>query len=995
MTDLDMAERDLDSQINTALARLNAFSKKANKRDLGSANLILAQLYLQKGMDSGDRTAYESAIEHVRQGFEHSASNSVLRATLRAVRGTALCKLYEIDGDLSLLNQGLADLRRSYTTLQHHKSVKAYHAVSEDLAVSLVRAGEQTGDIALLREGFALAEILLAERRPKRNPDELYRLINAHAVAQVRIGSYGADTALVEAAIQTLRTYLTSNNLSTEAKQQTWQNLCAALIENARQTRSERVYRELLSVLFNLSHPIQDSSSAYFAQYYAQVSTELLGLTGDIAVADQAINTLEELLKWDQLNPFRRLEALHSLAQSHFQVGKLTDAERHFTASIQAIEKALVLVNSETMPTDSRGHRLIAALGAYKFALGLTIRKPELIQEAADHYVSALDLVSPVKAPSLFVDVAKGLFHLYYQQKRWDSALEVFESTEDAWSKIIADPHLSWSVHLQGARQLAGEYTRAAWIQVQKGDLTKAALTLDRGRARQLNAALNVDRQNESRLPPLEKERLNSAARAVETARLSASEDVSRRAWSEYLTLRRQLGLDAEEQQLSIEAMRARIPESGAIVQLLIAREGAAAFILSRKGNPVVKIVSLRHDTMALLNNLFHPGSGAEDNTWMPTYRRYVGNTERTTDRPTRSSPRYHDWSAMIIRALRVLGELIFDPVHDALVKNGLAPAAEVIICPPGELACLPLSMARLSDGSEFGQHWSVSVAPRLAILPSKDHSASPNTVLVISPSAAAANWWDNLPFAKREARLVKDRFAREARIYLPPGRVKLDKVLRGLEKASVIHAACHGKYDWSEPEKSWLRLAGDQRLTVRMLSSSVGFMRNARLVFLSACESGIAGASQVPDEFTGLPISFLQAGVRAVIGSLWHVFDDAAMLICDRFYHYYLDAQGHEIRPPARALSLAQAWLRQVTVRELHELGYFRTKELEQLFVERTASGASRLRGLEVSPSETAPRSLAKAKTSSQTKYLLEETQNLRPYAAAADWAAFITYGR
>jgi CHAT domain-containing protein len=56
-------------------------------------------------------------------------------------------------------------------------------------------------------------------------------------------------------------------------------------------------------------------------------------------------------------------------------------------------------------------------------------------------------------------------------------------------------------------------------------------------------------------------------------------------------------------------------------------------------------------------------------------------------------------------------------------------------------------------------------------------------------------------------------------------------------------------------------------------------------------------------------------AGVRAVIGALWPVFDDAAMLICDRFYYYYLDDQGREMMPPAQALLLAQAWLRKISV--------------------------------------------------------------------------------
>ena len=742
------------------------------------------------------------------------------------------------------------------------------------------------------------------------------------------------------------------------------------------------MYRELLSWLLAKSHPIRDNVSAYFAHYYGQASLELLNLTFDPAVGNQTIDVFEKLTQWYQKTPYRQLEALHSLAQAHFQVGKHLEPEPHFRGAIRAIEQALRLVNPATLPSASRAHRLIADLGAYKFALGLTINKSELINESIEHYRSALKLISSVKAPSVFVEVAKGLFNVYYQQELWGLALDVFEQIEDAWSRIIGDAQLSGAVYMQAARQLSGEYTRAAWVLVQIGALERAALTLDRGRARQLNAALNVGLQGGSQLSASDQELLALAAKAIDTARLSATDDVCRKAWSKYLNLRRQLGLDAAEQQLSAESMRTRIPESGAIVQLLIAGEGAVAFILSRN-EPAVSLVPLRQDTRTLLNSLFHQGSEAGQDTWMPAYRRYVEQSDDgTVEEPIRSSNRYNDWSALVTRARKTLGEVVFDPVHKALVERGLQSGAEVVICPPGELACLPLPMALLRDGFEFGSHWSASVAPRLSVLPQQAYSGSRHTLLAISPPVA--HQCESLPFAEREAKLISDRFDTGARVYLPPEQVTLETVLHGLEKASVVHAACHGMYDWSEPERSGLLLADDRALTIRMLSSSVGFMRNARLAFLSACESGIVGATLVPDEFTGLPVSFLQAGVRAVIGTLWPVLDDAAMLICDRFYHYYLDDQGREKMPPARALSLAQTWLRQISVGELRELGYFSYAELREL-CEPGSATSSRLRGLRLLSHRKASRTLPEsaAVSPNQRTQPLDEMQNQRPFAA------------
>jgi CHAT domain-containing protein/tetratricopeptide (TPR) repeat protein len=998
-----MTEQEVETQIYEAAGRLTALSESIDGLAVARANLDIGVLWLKKGVVVRDRVALLNAIEHARKGLARAGDDdSLLCANLWAVGATALCRLYEIDGDLSLLDRGLADLRRAYATFLKHGSASESEAVARNLAVSLVRAGEQYGDLALLREGLALATALLSEPRTRPKLAELYVLVNAKAVAQLRIGAYGADTALVEAAVQTLRTFLKGHELSAEARRQTMQNLCAALIENARKLRSQRVYHELLSVLSNLSHPIRDDLSAYFAHYYAQASNELFRLSGDTSLGEQAISTLEELVRWHNANPFLRLEALHSLAQAHFQVGKQRESEEHFTEAVRATEAALLLANPEVEATDSRRHRLLADLGAYKFALGLKTKNHKLVEEAAVHYRSALRLISPLKAPSLFVAAAKGLFYLCYQQKEWLSALEVFVDIEDAWARIIADSRLSGAVHLQGARELAGEYARAAWAHLQVGDLTAAALTLDRGRARQLHVALNVGLQSVEQLPGSDKETLAVAAKAVEVARASASDDDCRRAWEEYLTLRRRLGLDAEVQQLSVEATRSKIPDGGAIVQLLIAREGSAAFILS-KTETLVRVILLPPDTQNLLNALFHNGDSEGHAGWLPTYKRFVGSVGSdagdsfAAELPTRSSIRYRDWSEMVTHAQRVLGQVVFAAVHKTLVQCGFRVGAEVVLCPPGELACLPLSTALLNDGTEFCSHWSVSVTPRISILDSQAFHGSPHTLLAISPPAAHTTRLENLPFAEREASLIKSRFSEGASTYLEPECAGVSEVLHGMERASVVHAACHGVYDWMAPEKSGLELAHDRRLTVRTLSSSVGFMRNVRLMFLSACESAVAGVTLLPDEFTGLPVSFLQAGARAVIGTLWAVFDDAAMLICDRFYHYYLDEQGREAMPPARALSLAQAWLRQVSVRELCELGYFSRAEAQQLFTS-AAPGALRLRGLEFVCDERTNKSVSEvseARPREAHVRLSEESLNLRPYASAAEWAGFVTFGR
>ena len=94
-----------------------------------------------------------------------------------------------------------------------------------------------------------------------------------------------------------------------------------------------------------------------------------------------------------------------------------------------------------------------------------------------------------------------------------------------------------------------------------------------------------------------------------------------------------------------------------------------------------------------------------------------------------------------------------------------------------------------------------------------------------------------------------------------------------------------------------------------------------ARLVFLSACASGLAGVRQLPQEFIGLPAGFVQAGAACVIASLWPIGDIAALLLASQFYKFHLHPDGRERMAPAAALRAAQGWLRRLSFGQLRQM--------------------------------------------------------------------------
>ena len=80
--------------------------------------------------------------------------------------------------------------------------------------------------------------------------------------------------------------------------------------------------------------------------------------------------------------------------------------------------------------------------------------------------------------------------------------------------------------------------------------------------------------------------------------------------------------------------------------------------------------------------------------------------------------------------------------------------------------------------------------------------------------------------------------------------------------------------------------------LTVGQLLETDGLGR-PRLVVLSACETGLYDIRSSPDEFVGLPGTFIALGAAGVLGTLWPVSDAATALLIARFYELHL-GEGH-----------------------------------------------------------------------------------------------------
>jgi CHAT domain-containing protein len=236
--------------------------------------------------------------------------------------------------------------------------------------------------------------------------------------------------------------------------------------------------------------------------------------------------------------------------------------------------------------------------------------------------------------------------------------------------------------------------------------------------------------------------------------------------------------------------------------------------------------------------------------------------------------------------ALHQLYALVLRPIEERLICERL------LVIPTGALHATPFHA--LWDGSRhLVERYEIAIAP----------SASLAVHLARAPSAPLQTWAGlaltdpSIPSARAEVECAAGFFA-APRLFLDENASRF-----GLQEAAtsdILHIATHGLYRGDNPFFSVLKL-DDGWIDVRELYR---LRLAARLVVLSACESG-AGALHPGDEVIGLARGFLGAGARSLVAGAWHVHDDSAARLMERFYAA-LTADSHGTRPAA-ALRVAQ----------------------------------------------------------------------------------------
>jgi len=159
-------------------------------------------------------------------------------------------------------------------------------------------------------------------------------------------------------------------------------------------------------------------------------------------------------------------------------------------------------------------------------------------------------------------------------------------------------------------------------------------------------------------------------------------------------------------------------------------------------------------------------------------------------------------------------------------------------------------------------------------------HAATPRAVVVGDP--AFGGILPQLPGAREEAIEVSRCYGASA---LLGSRATENELRRQIGKGvDVLHLASHALYDPVYPLQSALFLTDGNRATPLTAERLFEQPLSARMVVLSACETGMGQVIE-GDEMLGLVRSFYLGGASAMLSSLWPVEDEATRGFMEVFH--------------------------------------------------------------------------------------------------------------
>jgi len=585
--------------------------------------------------------------------------------------------------------------------------------------------------------------------------------------------------------------------------------------------------------------------------------------------SDEALRSLEQVLRNQQAGGDLRSAALTRLLIAEVRVSAGdTVAARAVAADAVDVMRAL---------DDAVGEAAaLGVLGGIEATAGFTAGAESL-------FARGLSLLDGRSAPDVAwrlsagrADLARRSGRLVTAVEQYRAAIQELERAVDpgAWassgSGYLAD---KWEVYaaLAGVQRDAGD-DRGAFVTSERLRAQRLLGMLDRGRVRADRADQGlVEREQDLRRrigalqaridpeEPIVARVRGGGSAARRTADAVGALERARREYADLLDEMRDAGLRhtdlVQPRMADVDAVTGRLREDEVLLEYLIADSVAMVFVL--------------HDGDVEVVELEEPRSVLAD---LVGFTRGVLTSGREPDGPQL-------WHAPLQR----LHRLLIEPVERTGALEG---KRHLIIIPHAELHYLPFPALIDSSDRYLIERFTVAYTPSASVwtrLVDRTPPSGGGRVLALAPKV------DQLPGTRYELEAIEHAFPGRAATLLGP-EASEDVVSPPGGAFDVIHLATYGVLNRANPLFSYVELnpsgAFDGRLEVHEV---FGLTIDARLIVLSACETGLGSGSRadVPpgDDWVGFARSFLSAGTSNVVATLWRVEDEATAALVAQLY--------------------------------------------------------------------------------------------------------------
>ncbi|MDZ7956862.1 MAG: CHAT domain-containing protein [Aulosira sp. DedQUE10] len=279
---------------------------------------------------------------------------------------------------------------------------------------------------------------------------------------------------------------------------------------------------------------------------------------------------------------------------------------------------------------------------------------------------------------------------------------------------------------------------------------------------------------------------------------------------------------------------------------------------------------------------------------------------EQVVDRKVNSS------SCMGKKCFKQMYSLLIEPIADLLPTN---PESHVIFIPNQSLFLVPFAALMDKDGNYLIDKHTIRIAPSIQVLDltqkQRLQQAKQNQVLLVgNPTmptipplhpGETPQQLDPLPGAEQEVLAISKLL--NARV-LRGNQATKAAVMQQMSGAKIIHLATHGLLDDFKGTgiPGVIALAPSTQDNGLLTSDEIFNLKlNAELVVLSACDTGRGRITG--DGVIGLSRSFITAGSKSVVVSLWQVPDESTAFLMLEFYRQLQ-------QNPDKAQALRQAML-------------------------------------------------------------------------------------